>query len=140
RPSNLRNSWSYISKSLNVPFHPQFPNLFTDVLPIDLNAEVPFVIAPIEKLASSAVFVSEDPAIHAPVMNPLSRSLRTFQVFLLICHTSVAQRDTFFGGGVFLERVLLRMAVKGSDKCSIRLGIWKRTRTSLLSSDVLMEL
>lgn len=54
---------------------PQFPTLFADVFPIDLNAAVTLVT-----LASRAVFVTEAPAIHAPTMN----FLRSFPCATLI--------------------------------------------------------
>ncbi len=39
-------------QSSNVHYRPQFPTLFTDVFPIDLNADVTLVTVPIETLAS----------------------------------------------------------------------------------------
>ena len=48
---------------------PQSPALFTEVFLTDPKADVTLVTVPIETLATGTVFVTEAPAICAPVMN-----------------------------------------------------------------------
>ena len=60
------------SLSLNKRRRPQFLTIFTEVFPIDLNADAAPVTVPIETIASWVVFVAEAPVIWAPTMSPFA--------------------------------------------------------------------
>lgn len=61
---------------------PQFPTLFIDVFAMDVNADKDKSV--IETLAGRAVFVAQTSAVCAPTVNPLSKSLGSFSLAILI--------------------------------------------------------
>lgn len=66
----------WASLSSNLLRRQQFPTLFINVFATDQNFDVSLVTVPTE--AQFVVFVSEAPAIRAPVIHPPSGSLRSF--------------------------------------------------------------